>query len=956
MIRKLSFTALILATTLAFGQGGYKGSVTASITTQDGNPLPGAVVLLSADTFTRTFVSDANGHVRFVGLVPGVYELKSTFTGFQTTQWPNIVVDTGQNVQLEIIMTAAIAKETMVVMAENPIMDRTKIGTSTVLTEEEMNAVPQARDPWSVVMSVPGIQTDRVNVGGSEAGQQSNFSSKGDNGNNTSWVMDGVEFVDPAAKGASSTYLDFSSFQQMSVTTGGADASVRGPGAAINFVTKQGSNNHGGSMRLIYADEDFQSSNNDGILQEDGTPLPGNRMNETFEKSVEIGGPIVKDRLWYWAAFNQNSVENTLINGQSDRTELRNVSLKLHGDITQTTRFNIFYTEGNKIKSGRGGGVSRPLNTTWQQNGPTPIYKLEVSQLIGQSTELSVIYGKIDSQFSLAPEGDLGTNQIGNNLNTGVWDDTTFYDIATTRATTQFEAKGNTFLSSNSVGHELQYGFKYSEANVTSQTHFGLNNAVGFHYGADGEGGVTGAFTALYRDGNATTDLEYQSATVSDTISYNNWTFKVGLRYDRQSGQNTASSVAANPFTPELLPALDYAGEGSPFTWETIAPRVGATYVWGEDNQYLIRGSLAQFYENLSTAEVSFTNPAFSQNTLHLWQDTNHNTLVDADEVGAQIGGSSLINSIDPNLNPPKTDEFLAGFEWSATPKFTLAVDYTWRRRSDVMWNPLSGGITSADYRKLDPISTTDPFTGEQVQITDVYVLSEEGAAKNPSRARVLSNRPDYSEIYQGLELTATKRLSNRWMMRAGLTFSDWTRNVGENAIQNPSAYADGRNEDGGLVGIQSQGSGNRGGVFFGSARWSGNINGLYQLPWDLSIAGNLTFREGFAWPVGHVTSITDDDGFFNRTAGFSAAGSTAFTYQNFYAVRGDNLTSMDLKFTKSFHLGGQTKVDLAAEVFNVFNENTLLQVNLNADQSLAGEPREILAPRVARFSATVHF
>jgi hypothetical protein len=939
----LMIAAILLSSVALFGQGGYKGSINAEVTTEDGSPLPGAVAELTADTFSRSFVSDANGTVRFVGLVPSRYELKVTFTGFNTYVRPNIIVDTGQNVRLSVVMTPSTQQEEMVVTVESPMLDASKVGSSTILTEEELNAVPQSRDPWSVIMTVPGVQTDRINVGGSEAGQQSNFASKGDDGSNATWVMDGIEFVDPGARGATQSYLDFSSFQQMSVTTGGADVGVRSGGAALNFVTKQGSNNHQGSIRLLYADEEFQSSHS-GIFNNAGVEIPGNRISETFEKSFEIGGPLIKDRLWYWGAFTQNSINQIAINGAEDRTELRNVSVKLHGDITATTRFNVFYTEGDKIKNGRGAGANRPPNTTWDQSGPSPIYKFEVSQLIGQHTELALLFARVDGGFALAPKGDPST-QIGLDLSTGIWDDTTFIDYSTKRPVRQYELKGNTFLSSSTLDHELQYGFQYKDAAVTSATSYGNDGLLRLYVP-----GQVQQLAVLYREGNAKTELEYTSITMQDTMTMGNWTFKVGLRYDKQEGNNTATTVGANPFNPELLPGVNVAASPSPFSWDTISPRIGATYSWGDENQYLFRASVAQFYETLGSGFITPDNAATVKYSYHYWYDNNQNLIVEQGELSASLASDvesvsgRPLDTIDRNLDPPKVDEFIVGAEWAVTPEFTLGTTITMRERTEEIWTPVNGASASDYTFVAGPEGVTHPETGESYTGDQLgyYILSSD--AYNNS---ITTNRPGYSEDYFGIELTATKRLSNRWMMRGNISFQDWTRNVGNNSIVDPTHFRSGSNEDGAAVGIQSAGSGNRSNIFFGSSNWTANINGLYQMPWDVTVSANINAREGYVAPYAYRHQYTDSSGFSNTN--FVLPG-------QFEDSRFDDLFWADFKLTKTFHLGGRTKVEIAAELFNAFNDDSVLARELRLGIGRSGEPVEIMAPRVGRFSATVHF
>lgn len=951
----LLIAAVLFSGALVFGQGGYKGSIAAEITTEDGSALPGAVALLTADTFSRSFVSDANGNVRFVGLLPDRYELRVSFTGFNTYVRPNIVVDTGQNVRLTVTMTPSTQQEEIVVTAESPLMDTTKTGTQTVLTEEELNAVPQSRDPWSVIMTVPGIQTDRVNVGGSEAGQQSNFASKGDNGDNASWTMDGVEFTDPGARGASQSYLDFSSFSQMGVTTGGADASQRSGGAAMNFVTKQGSNNHQGSVRLLYADQDFQSSHS-GLLDSNGDPRKGNRISETFEKAFEIGGPLIKDRLWYWGSFSQNSVTNLTINDIEDRTELRNISFKLHGDITSSLRFNAYYTEGDKVKNGRGAGPNRPINTTWDQAGPTPIYKFELSQVIGQNTELRLLAARVDGGFGLTPRGKEG--QISLDNSTGVWENSTFFGYSTKRPVRQYQLDGDTFLTTGNIDHELKYGFQYKEATVQSLSTYGDEGLFNI-FGPESWGGFGVAY--LYREGNAASALESMSFHVGDTMTMGNWTFKAGLRWDRQEGRNIASTVNAHPIIPELLPAVSYTGGETPFTWNTIAPRLGATYSFGDDNQYLVRGSVAKFYDTLSSGFITPNNPTNPRYVYYYWYDgENGDGLVQMDEtVEVSSNVDQVLTQIDPDLESPEQDELILGFEWSINPEFTVGITGTWRKKDNFTWAPING-LSTSDYvlnegtqdvvgNDFHDVPVEPGTTYSYYSVRDDWEPADANGDGNNDLNDIQSyftNNPFYSEDYSGIELTATKRLSNRWMMRANVTFQDWTRNVDPNGIINPTNFRSGSNEDGATRGVQSAGSGNRANVFFGSAGWTFNVNGLYQLPWDVTVSANLNGREGFAAPFSWRQRYNDPLG-----------SNTVFVKPGkFDDFRFEDLFTADFKVAKTFHMGGRTKVEVAAEIFNAFNEDTVLARELRLDTTRAGTPAEVLSPRVGRFSATVHF
>lgn len=991
--RAIMVSMLIACAALSAWAQTYKGSVQATFTTEDGSPLPGVTVTLSASTFSRSFVSDPNGNVRFVGLTPDSYELRGVFTGFNTIVRPNIQVDTGQNVKLSFTMTPAAQAEEMVIVAETPIADSEKVGTATVLTTEELELLPQARDPWAVLDTIPGIQSDRVNIGGNESGQQSVFVGKGDDGDNAAWIIDGVEFTDHAAEGASQSYLDFGSFDQIGFTTGGSNVSSGASGTVLNFVTKQGTNEHHGSMRLLFADQDFQSSNLDPGVR-------GNEIVETFEKGFEIGGPIIKDRMWYWGAFSQNTIDNRVISGDNDRTRLENLSFKLHGNVTSTTRLTAFYTNGDKQKEGRGAGNSRAPETTWNQEGPTPIVKFEVSQLIGQNTELQLIYARVDGGFKLAPQVSPDTAQPVFNEANLQWQNS-YRDLDFSRPSRQYELKGDTYLALGNSEHEFSYGVKYKNAWSIAKESWGANGTNIWVDQYPANSGTPSYFYA-HRDRFAGTEIDTTSIWLSDTMTFGNLTVEAGLRYNNSDGSNLPStSVQANPLFPNAVPALAYQGDDPQFEWDTISPQIGATYTFGEDNQFLVRGSYRKYYDDISVNEASSTNAAGRSWVRGFAQDFDGNGQYDANELGFArdadgrvipyrgnestqdpygpfnpVGinrndpaSASSANSIDPNLEPPETDEFVIGGEWSITPGFSVSAAYTIRERSNTTWSlsKLGNGryLSRSDYVLASTLTGTNPENGQSYSVP-YYVLSSEADTLNRANpGSFFTNRPDYSEDFRGFEITATKRLSNKWMLRGYIALNDWTRDIGANGVTNPTADATRSNVDGSDVAIASGGSGDKGDVFAGTASWTSSLNGLYQLPWDMAISGVLTYREGFQAPL------------FIQTTGFTngngRAANQSVSIGPLDTLRYDDLLNLNLKLSKVFKMGS-TKVDLAVEVFNVFNEDTILQLNRNygthrnngentqtfADngttRSTYRRVDEYLSPRIARFSATINF
>ena len=203
----------------------------------------------------------------------------------------------------------------MTVSGTAPIIDPRPQSTDTHITVEELQEIPSARDPWVLLQTVPGVVVDRVNVGGAESGQQSLYMAKGASAGENTWTLDGVVVTDMASLSLP-TYWDFDQFQEVRINTGGADVRNQTPGAAVDVVLKSGTNQLSGSTRGYFANEGLQRNNLSPALAESigGQTMKGNRMEQYADYGFELGGPIVRDRLWGWGSLGETDIRlRTLI-------------------------------------------------------------------------------------------------------------------------------------------------------------------------------------------------------------------------------------------------------------------------------------------------------------------------------------------------------------------------------------------------------------------------------------------------------------------------------------------------------------------------------------------------------------------------------------------------------------------------------------------------------------------
>src|SRR5262245_56500271 len=296
--------ALLLAAPSLWAQASG-GNIYGSVVDASGAVVPGATIALSGATIGgRTTQSDKQGDFRFLNLDPGTYKLAVTMQCFANVN-RDVIVTTGQSVTLSFAMKVAGTAETVEVSAETPVVDTKRVGTATTLTKEELAEVPQSRDPWAVLKTVPGVLVDRVNVAGNESGQQSGFVSKGSLPSDTQWNLDGVVITDVNSNGASSSYYDFDAFDEINVSTGGTDLKIPTGGIGINFVTKRGTNAFHGSVRGFLANHKLQSNN---LPDEVTGQSEANHTDQIFDWGADLGGPIVKDKLWFWGSYGKNDI------------------------------------------------------------------------------------------------------------------------------------------------------------------------------------------------------------------------------------------------------------------------------------------------------------------------------------------------------------------------------------------------------------------------------------------------------------------------------------------------------------------------------------------------------------------------------------------------------------------------------------------------------------------------
>jgi hypothetical protein len=980
------------------------GNVYGKVQAKDGSVLPGVTVVLTGVGAPQTTTTDAQGNFRFISLSPGTYSIKAELAGYGTATRAGVGVRVGSNADVTMTLNPSVS-ESITVTAEAPLLDVRKAGTAINVSRVELEKIPTSRDPWTILQQAPSVAVDRMNVGGSQSGQQSVYIAKGAGSSQNTWNMDGVNITDEGATGSSPLYFDFDSFEEMQITTGGSDPRIQTPGVQLNMVTKRGSNDFKGSARDFYTPGSYQAAA--GVPAEASTYLDKtNRINFVRDFGAEVGGPIWRDHLWFWAAGAENKISNQASQspgaiGAFDNIILRDKNAKLNAQIFPSNSAVGFYTWGDKVRNARSIGPQRPFETAYRQTGPTKIYKLEDTQIFGSSLYLTGMWSKVSGGFSLIPNGGITDSVIPFRDLAGVWHNSFFF-YSTVRPQKQYRVDGSKFLDMGHMNHELKFGFGYRSTPVSSQSGWpgvehgyvryrSANYCATRLFGSNADGSPKQPFTGtqcystnLYRNRNASFSETYNDLYVGDTILMGNLTIQAGLRWDRQKSANVGTSSAGNPVigTPITvltggsgststgtfsLPGITYPGDPQKVQWKTLSPRIGVTYALGSDRKTLLRAGYNRYVNQIGST-VSALSPlgAYSYLTF-LGDDKNGDKSVQRNELLKKIGQynidpanpASIVSTTraDYGMKTPHSDELIAGFERELLSDFSVGVNYSYRKYHDLLYTVgehtqgKGDFYTSADYVSIGATQGSydifDP-SGTKVIYHVVAPVQTIYGAKNGDEPFffVLKNRPHYSQTFNGLELTATKRLSHKWMLRGNISWNDWKEHSGAGSFYDPtpvlltSGYCGGNCN--GSVAERSQGSGNFGNVFINS-KWTVNMTGLYQLPWDFSLGASLTARQGYPQAL-------------QEEVGAGPTGDENVLLGQIGSRRFDNVYDVDIRAAKDFRIMNRVGITVSADLFNSLNKRTVLQRDLVLSNGTGNYITEMQSPRVWRFGARFSF
>lgn len=942
----------------AMAQSTSSSTIHGTVKDDTGGALPGVTVTIASPALQvgqMVAVSGADGSYRFVDLPAGSYRARFELPGFAPFIREDLRLTVGFVARVDVVLKIGAIEEAVTVSGQSPVVDATSTSASVAFTRETLEALPRGRDVQNILAMAPGVTQATPDVGGSTMAQRQAISSYG----TVSQPKIQVEGMTTSmgADTNSAIYFMTDTLEEVQIKTSGNDAEVSVPGISMVAVLKSGGNTFHGTYAGALQPPKLQSSNLDDALRAQGLSATS-QLKRFVDVSADLGGRIVRDKLWFYAAHSrEKKTENQLgfasgpgpdgryLTGDeplADRdTRLDQYTAKLSYQISKSNRFVYAYQRGTKREPQNGSGRFVPLEATRDYVNPTWIQKGELQSALTDRMLVNIVagtagyltdydaarsYGRRDAP----PRLDLETN-----LATGSHP----AHQGKTRDRYQIDGSGSFFPERDLLGrHELKTG---GMVYLDRASDGWFDNLAGnYVLQTDRIGGVSGTPVRIQIRNTPSKPLDNE-----DTYAFylkDTWrltdrlTANLGLRWERQHSYLPAQSREVARDFPALFPAGTFP-RIEVGTWSRTVPRVGVA--WDLGGKSVVKASVGAYnYIYGDTFGDTYNRNATGVATF-AWHDLNGDKLYQPGEVDLNLQGPDFISItaasnaiINPNLRQPKTWEATASIERELAANFGFRAMYVDRLLIGYFAEP--GPNILRPYSVYDiPITRRDPGPdgllstaddGGKVTFYD-YNRAYRGAAFVGTQ---LTNSPN-DDRFRSMEFTLTRRSSGRWMAQASY-FAVKNHRFLQRTFNSP-------NDE-----------------FFildETWNWGATVTGSYRLPYDISISGFLQGKSGVKGQRTNIFRQVDPDGgtpiaqLNNVTLRLEPYGSRHLAAINI----------LNLRVGKDFSLGGGRRLAVECDVYNALNSNAPLSATFASGPTF-GYVTNVLPPRIARIGARFRF
>lgn len=899
-------------------QGTTSSAITGTVLDHTGKPIVGAVIRVTSDALiggSRVTTTTENGRYRIPILPPGRYQLTVEAKGFPVRRasehaelGKTTVVDfklaPEASAVVEVVGTSG-AEEMASTMTRN-------------FRSEDINNLPIKRDIAAIAALTPGIN---LTPGSQARVSASGFGGDRDNAN--AYLINGINVGDSSA-GQAWVQVNPDWFEEVQIGGIGAGAEFGGfSGAYFNGVIKKGGNQFSGSLSGYYQKGSWSAKR----ISPDPTfpELMVEKVGDTAsDLALNIGGPFIKDKLWYFFSVESISIERTPVGSPvSEKRSTPRAMGNITWQATPSATMSLFMDWDTVRTDHRGASRVMAPEATRDQNGPNVTYGLEWLQTLNSNMVLTLrVNGYKGTDDHRPYNGDTYSLYIDGTVpaNPAIPDYAKY--VGFEQINNAYQVYNNTrsrvgllgsldwFIPSGKGSHALKFGIDLDRARDREEMHY--PGGISLNALADGPEVYTD-FVQVGGGWDFDTKLERNTFFVQDAWTVNDQlNLRAGLRMEQFKG-------------------------GDQWSTTTLAPRLGITWNPDAAKSWSFKAHIGRYFDGLSGANYDRAIPgAYPIEKRYWWPNFDdaqsvvlHNLSNPLAEYPLPAFNSATFrnrvseqSSINPDIKHPHFDEVQLAVEKKLGRNWVASASHVRRTGKDLIARFDRLPLSSSTY------TFTNPLTGQQVVFQRPGLNSD---LNMPPHDFYIDNDPNAKRTYTATTVALDGRFTPDW----DLAFS-YTKANNEGNLLKSNGYSSGRE----WIGSQLNNSGKLPGFNDDEVK----LRSSYKAPWG------TRFNASFVWLSGlHYTRYT-------RTSRFSNREYYYINIEPLGASSYDCRRLLDLRVSHRFGLVGNKAVEVFADIFNVLNDAAVISRGERHDSFYAGMVFDQDPPRSFRLGAKILF
>jgi Carboxypeptidase regulatory-like domain len=972
-IRGLSLAALFLLVTATstFAQSAISGLVRDT----SGAVMPGVTVEASSPVLiekVRTVVTDDQGRYAIVDLRPGVYTIAFTLAGFNTYRQDALELPSNFTATVNAEMRVGALEESVTVTGATPVVDVQNVQRAQVLNREILDAVPSARSYSGLAALMPGVRMSNTDVGGNQQAEQIYMTVNGSRQTDITVQNDGLKMNSIMSDGQVQAYYSDAAQAEITYQTSGITAEVSGGGVRINMIPKDGGNTFSGQIFTGGSNGAWQSDNVNDRLRTAGLGLTqGSRIAQVSDINFGLGGPIKRDKLWFFASWRRIATDTVIANSywaDPNRTDPRgeaqsvqNQMVRLTWQINQKNKLSVMHDRYPKFKRNEviAGWIAEWATASGRRDQDHALYytgqvkwaaTLSNRLLLeaGYSTNVEYLY----IGYQPGVQKERGTTSWFNTIGKE--------DLATLRVWDGRRTPAN--------------GIDPKAKNLSAMMSFVTGShqfKTGFQWGFGDyvlEYDINGDLVQIYRNGAPDSVRVYNTPIraneflnrdlgmfVQDAWTLKRMTVNAGVRFESFNARIKPQLSGAGRFAPDRTFSQT---ENLP-NWFDITPRLGMSYDLFGNARTAVKASVGRYMAGQALGFPQRYNPLQLQSDTRSWRDLNGDNIAQDNEIGASnnrlFGLPVFTIRPDENIQREYDIEYTAQVQHEVVRGFSANIGY-YRRTTHDQRVSRNTGFTPADYTIINVVS---PLDGAVIPLYNI----------DPAK-RALAERIDFTSddsslrrrTYNGVQLGFNARVGGAQFF-GGWTF-DRVVDVRCDAIESNFARY------GGSALIAANNLPQPDFHFCDQSRlnmpWLHELKfaGSYTLPW-YGIQTNVAFQSYNGqplftrWNIGPTTRYAANCTGPCRPGDLVAPNLTLPQYVVDLVAPGTayypRMNQLDFGVRKIFRIG---KYQLSGQfdLFNAMNSAFVKSQNITFGTNAFGTPLDILNPRLLRLAAQLRF